>query len=115
MPKSTTASVSDIENMLGRAHVVYYKPFKHFPAIRMEVGEAVATNDSRLAMLLTGVKMQSGTPGMMEPYPTYLADKMVRHLSTALPAMKGLSVTEIASKWKGNIGDVYLATHSYRT
>ena len=115
MPKSTTASVLDIENLLGRAHVVYYKPFKHFPAIRMEVGEAVATNDSRLAMLLAGIKMQSGTPGMMEPYPTYLADKMVRHLSTALPAMKGLSVTEIASKWKGNIGDVYLATHSYRT
>ena len=115
MPKSVSASVLEIERLLGRAYVIYYKPFKHFPAIRMEVGDTVAKNDSRLAMLLAGIKMQSGTPGMMEPYPTYLADKMVRHLSTALPAIKGLSVMEIASKWKGNIGDVYLAMHSYRT
>ncbi len=115
LPETVRKTIEDIEYLLSRAYVIYYKPFKHFPAIRMEVSETVAKNDNRLAMLLSGIRVQSGTPGMMEPYPTYLADKMVRHLSTALPAMKGLSITEIASEWKGNIGDVYLSTHSYRT
>ena len=115
MPDEVKDTVEDIENLLNKAYVIYHKPYQYFPAMRLEVGESVAKNDARLAILLESIKMQSGTPGMMEPYPTYLADKMVKHLSTALPAMKGLSVTEIASEWGGNIGDVYLATHSYRT
>lgn len=115
LPDDVKDLVEEIENLLSKAYVAYYKPYKNFPAIRMEMGEAVAKNDARMATLLEGIKLQSGTPGMMEPYPTYLADKMVKHLSTALPAMKSLSVSEIASEWSGNLADVYLATHSYRS
>ena len=115
LPADTKSVVEEIEKLLNKAYVLYYKPYKNFPAIRMEIGEAVAKNDARLAILLEAVRIQSGTPGMMEPYPTFLADKMVKHLSTALPAMKGVAVTEIASKWEGGIEDIILAMHSYRT
>lgn len=115
LPIDTKSVVEEIEKLLNKAYVLYYKPYKDFPAIRMEFGESIAKNDARLAILLEAVRIQSGTPGMMEPYPTFLADKMVKHLSTALPAMKSVSVMEIASKWEGEIGDIILATHSYRT
>ena len=115
LPQETKSVVEQIEKLLNNAYVLYYKPYKDFPAIRLEFGQAIAKNDARLAILLEAVKIQSGTPGMMEPYPTFLADKMVKHLSTALPAMKGVAITEIASKWEGEIGDIILATHSYRT
>ena len=44
-----------------------------------------------------------------------MADKMVKHLSTALPAIKKQAVMEISKHWDGDVSDVYLATHSYRT
>ena len=53
--------------------------------------------------------MQSGVPGMMEPYPLFLADKMVKHLPKALPAMKNDAILKTAAKWEGDISDVVLA------
>lgn len=105
----------DIENLMDKTCVFYYKPYEHFPALRIEMGKAIAENNSRLAILLEAIKRQSGAPGMFEPYPIFMADKMVKHLSTALPAIKKQSVMEISKQWAGDVSDVYLATHSYRT
>ena len=106
---------SDIEDLMDKTCVFYYKPYEHFPALRIEMGKAVAENNSRLAILLEAIKRQSGAPGMFEPFPIFMADKMVKHLSTALPAIKKQSVMQISKKWPGDVSDVYLATHSYRT
>lgn len=106
---------SEIEDLMDKTCILYYKPHEHFPALRMEVGKAVAENKLRLAILLEAIKRQTGAPGMFEPYPNFMADKMVKHLSTALPAIKKQAVMEITKKWKGDVSDVYLATHSYRT
>lgn len=105
----------DIENLMDKTCVFYYKPYEHFPALRIEMGRAIAENNSRLAILLEAIKRQSGAPGMFEPFPIFMADKMVKHLSTALPAIKKQSVMEISKHWIGDVSDVYLATHSYRT
>ena len=105
----------DIENLMDKTCVFYYKPYEHFPALRIEMGKAIAENNSRLAILLEAIKRQSGAPGIFEPYPIFMADKMVKHLSTALPAIKKKSVMEISKRWVGDVSDVYLATHSYRT
>ena len=105
----------DIEKLMDKTCVLYYKPYEHFPALRIEIGRAVAENKLRLAMLLEAIKRQSGAPGMFEPFPVFMADKMVKHLSTALPAIKKQSVMEISKQWDGDVSDVYLSTHSYRT
>ena len=107
--------MKSIERALGSAHVLYYKPKRNIPAIRLEVGRAVAKNDTRLASLLEAVRDQTGAPGMMEPYPVFLADKMVKHLPTALPTMKDKAVMRTAAGWSGDISDVILATQAYRT
>ena len=115
LPPSVNEAAWEIENALSAAHVIYYKPKRDFPAIRLEVGEAVAKNKARLASLLEAVHVQSGVPGMMEPYPLFLADKMVKHLPKALPAMKNDAILKTAAKWEGDISDVVLATRGYRT
>jgi len=115
LPVDDKSIVNDIEKLLNDFYVVYYKPYENFPAMRLEMAKSVALNDSRLAILLEAVYLQSGAPGMMEPYPTYMADRMVKHLSTAMPAIIGFSIKEIAAKWKGEVADIYLAMHGYRT
>ncbi|WKT57929.1 DNA double-strand break repair nuclease NurA [Candidatus Nitrosotenuis chungbukensis] len=105
----------DIEKLLREIHVTYYKPKEHFPAIRLEMSSAVAKNKERLAMLFDAVKLQTGYPGIMEPYPTYLADRMVKHLSKALPVIKGISMNQMVEKWEGSTSDINVSMHSYRT
>ncbi|MGI0058002.1 MAG: DNA double-strand break repair nuclease NurA, partial [Nitrosarchaeum sp.] len=85
---------NDIEELMDKTCVFYYKPYAHFPALRIEMGRTIAENKSRLAILLEAIKRQSGAPGMFEPFPIFMADKMVKHLSTALPAIKRQSVME---------------------
>ena len=79
------------------------------------MGKSVAKSKARLASLLEAVRTQSGVPGMMEPYPVFLADKMVKHLPKALPIMKDNAVLRTAAEWRGDISDVILATRGYRT
>lgn len=107
--------VEEITSAMKRINVIYYKPVKSTPAIRMEISESIAKNTHRLSILLEGVKYQCGSPSIMEPYPTYMADRMVKHLGTAVPAMRKSSVQEMAYKWDKNVDDIILAMHSYRS
>ncbi len=104
-----------ISRSLSRLHIFYYRPFMHLPAFRIEVPESIAKNKQRIAIILEALKLQCGSPSMMEPYPLYLADRMVKHLAVALPALTQTATQEIASNWDGNIGDVYMAMHAYRS
>jgi len=51
----------------------------------------------------------------MEPYPLYLADRMVKHLGTALPAIRRAITQEIATTTPLDVGSVFMAMHGYRT
>ncbi|MCX6814303.1 MAG: DNA double-strand break repair nuclease NurA [Candidatus Aenigmarchaeota archaeon] len=95
--------------------IIYYRPSDFMPVIRVEVTESVAKNSSRLSILLKALQIQCVSPSIMEPYPLYLADRMVKHLSTALPAIRRSATQEITESWKGDVGDILIATHGYRT
>src|SRR3546814_7201010 len=69
-------------------HVIYYKPCKWSPAIRIEISSSVANDSNRLYALLQSIKSQCSIPSIMEPYPLYLADRMVKHIAPAIPAYK---------------------------
>lgn len=105
----------EIISALNNLHVVYYRPHIHFPALRIEISKSIASNTQRLAILFESLKLQCGAPGIVEPYPLYLADRMVKHLGTALPAIRKTTTQEMALKWKGELGNMYLAMHGYRT
>ena len=113
--KEFDSTVKEITSAMEEINIIYYKPVKSIPAIRIEISNSIAKNDHRLSILLEGVKYQCGSPSIMEPYPTYMADRMVKHLGTAIPAMRKSSVQEMSYKWKENVDDIILAMHSYRS
>jgi len=106
--KEIVASIYDLS-------VLYYRPYDYFPALRVEVSPSVAKNESRLSILLESFQLQCGAPGIVEPYPLYLADRMVKHLSTALPAIRKATTMEMASGPTQDVGNIFLAMQGYRT
>jgi len=115
VPKESKQLKDDIISALDDLHVVYYRPYDHFSALRIEVSKSVASNIQRLAVLFESLQLQCGAPGIMEPYPIYLADRMVKHLGTALPAIRKTTTQEMSLKWEESLGNMYLAMHGYRT
>lgn len=104
-----------IINLLEKLYVVYYKPSEFFPVIRVEISSSIAHNKNRLSILFEALQIQCTTPTIMEPFPLYLADRMVKHLSTALPAIRRTSTQEMALNWEETLGSMYIAMHGYRT
>lgn len=107
--------IAEVIAALYDLHVVYYRPYDHIPALRIEISQSIASNMQRLAVLFESLKLQCGAPSIMEPYPLYLADRMVKHLGTALPAIRKTTTQEMSLKWEDALGDIYLAMHGYRT
>lgn len=94
--------------------VVFYKPYGGSPAVRLEITAPVAASQQRLSMVLEGIKRQFFSPAVAEPYPLFLADRMVKSLGA------GVSVIEqsVAQQSVGNSTDVQttlLCLQNYRT
>jgi len=106
--KRVVSAINDI-------NIIYYRPYSHFPVLRLEVSPSVTNNIQRIATVFEAIKLQCGVPGIMEPYPLYLADRMVKHLRKALPAIRKTTTQEMAFKWNGAPDDIYFAMHAYRT
>lgn len=114
--RETTSRIAEkIISALGEIQVVYYRPYPWLPALRVEMSRAVAENQARLAIALHGIRHQCGAPAVMEPYPLYMADRMVKHLPRAIPTFRQVTSQHIAETYRGSIGEVFLALHGYRT
>jgi hypothetical protein len=107
--------VSEYMNQVRNLKIIYYRPFEHVPTLRLEVANSVATNPQRLAMLFEAIKIQCGAPSIFEPYPLYMADRMVKHLGRAIPALRRTTTQYIAERWEAPLGSMFLAMHGYRT
>ena len=104
-----------VENLKQNINVVYFKPSKYAPVLRVETSSFVTDHKQRLGILLEAISLQMNSLSLMEPYPLYLADRMVKNLSTALPAVKEEAFKEVIDNWKGDISEIYMAMHGYRT
>jgi hypothetical protein len=94
--------------------VIFYRPYGWAPAVRLEVTSAIASSQSRLSMVLEGVRCQLFSPAVTEPYPLFLADRMVKSLGA------GVSVIEqtVAQNAVGSSDDIertLLCLRNYRT
>lgn len=105
----------EIVSALGAVHVFYYKPHEWLPALRVEVASSIAANTHRLATVVQGLKHQSATPSMLEPYPIYLADRTVKALARAIPAFRQVTTQRVSERYQGDIGEVFFALHGYRS
>ena len=107
--------VSDYMNQIKKLKIVYYRPFEHVPTLRLEVANSVARNSQRLSVLLEAIRIQCGAPSIFEPYPLYMADRLVKHLGRVIPAFRRTTTQYIAERWEGKLGSTFLAMHGYRT
>ena len=107
--------VEQVVQSLGSIHILYYRPHAYMPALRLEMSRAIANNQARLSIVLQGIKDQCGTAAIMEPYPLYLADRMIKHLPQAVPVFRQITSQYLAEDYRGNIDDVFVGLHSYRT
>jgi len=105
----------EFDEILKRIHVMYYKPHKWTPALRIEIAPSIAANNERIAILLQGIRYQCGTPGILEPYPLYIADRMVKHLGKAIPAFRQTATKRMTELHNGDIGEIFFNMHGYRT
>lgn len=105
----------EIVSALTHLHVFYYKPQSWLPALRIEVSASVVSNSHRLATVVQGIKHQTATPSMLEPYPIYLADRTVKALARAIPAFRQVTTQRITEQYDGDIGEVFFAMHGYRS
>ncbi|HVO68123.1 MAG TPA: DNA double-strand break repair nuclease NurA [Syntrophales bacterium] len=119
LPSEVQTRANDLaENIipnLEQVSILYYKPHDWIPALRIEIPKGAATNKHRLAVIIQGVKHQCATPSMLEPYPLYLADRTVKALSRAIPTFRQITTQRISEKYAGNIGEIFLAMHGYRS
>lgn len=108
-------AVKDIQHRLAEVRVIYYRPYSWLPALRLEMAVAAAETPGRLASAIQAVKHQCGTASMMEPYPLYMADRMVKSLAAAIPTFRQITSQHMAETYQGDIGDVFMGLHGYRT
>lgn len=114
--QARAATVADaVTTAMGRVQVFYYKPQSWLPALRIEVPATVASNPHRLATVVQGIRHQTATPSMMEPYPIYLADRTVKALARAMPSFRQVTTQRISEGYAGDIGEVFFAMHGYRS
>lgn len=113
--KDQTELVAKIITSLNNLHIIYYRPHGHSPVLRIEVAQSIADNPNRMAVLFESLRLQSSSPSILEPYPLYLADRMAKHLGTALPAIRRATTQQMSMEWEDKMGNMYLAMHGYRT
>ena len=99
---------------LAAMRVVFFRPFGWAPAIRLELTAQIATSNNRLSMVLHGIERQLFSPAVVEPYPLFLADRMVKSLGSGVAAIEHA----IAQHVVGSMPDVettMLCLQNYRT
>jgi hypothetical protein len=107
---------TSFDPLLRRVKVFYYRPFNWTPALRIEIGPSVAGNDAQLALLIRGVKAQCVAPNILEPYPLFLADRMVKNLSTAVNSFRQIATKKmIETEEDEDLTDIIFGMHGYRT
>lgn len=119
LPKETRSVAEELSgrivSALGDVYVFFYKPQHWLPALRIEVSKSIASNPHRMATVVHGIKHQTATPSMLEPYPIYLADRMVKSVARSVPAFRQVTTQRISEQYEGSIDEVFFAMHGYRS
>lgn len=100
---------------LNDVHILYYRPNSPMPALRLETDAGTAQNRHRLSALLTAVRGQCQSATTMEPFPLFIADRMVKSLSPAMAAVIGITTSQSGMQYSGPTSDIYHGLRSYRT
>ena len=81
-------SLEEMNTALTGIHVIYFRPYGWVPALRLEVPGPISHSSTRLSLALEGVESQFFVPAIKEPYPLFLADRMVKSLGAGVNVME---------------------------
>ena len=107
--------MGDVMDGIRKLHVTYYKPYRWSPAIRIELPSYIAEDKDKLDILMQNIKSQCEIPSILEPYPLYMADRIAKRISPAIPAYKQIITNQLINSPDQNEGDILFMMHSYRT
>jgi len=94
--------------------VVFYRPYGWAPAVRLELTAPIAASRARLSMVLEGIKRQFFSPAVTEPYPLFLADRMVKSLGAGVAVIEQ-AVAQHAVGASPDVEAMLLCLQNYRT
>lgn len=99
---------------LQAIRAIYYRPFGWVPALRLEVPGAVANSLTRLSVALEGISRQFFSPAVVEPYPLFLADRMVKSLGSGVSVIEQTVAQHVADRGV-DVELTMLCLQNYRT
>jgi hypothetical protein len=109
---------SELQKQMNKSiedmRVVFYKPYGWTPAVRLEITAHIAASQQRLSMALEGIKRQFFSPAVAEPYPLFLADRMVKSLGAGVSVIEQ-SVAQQAVSSSADVQTTLLCLQNYRT
>lgn len=99
-----------IENM----RIMFYRPYGWAPAVRLELTAPIAASQAKLSMVLEGIKRQLFSPAVTEPYPLFLADRMVKSLGAGVAVIEQ-AIAQHAVGASPDVETTLLCLQNYRT
>ena len=106
--------MKDLVHGLRALKVTYFRPYGWLPAQRIELPFAVASSPTRLSMVLEGIMRQFLSPAVCEPYPLFLADRMVKSLGSGVAVVEQ-AVAQYVAGDSPDIETTLLCLQNYRT
>lgn len=106
--------IGDLNAALQDLKVVYFRPYGWLPALRIELPGPVASSDTRLSMVLEGVFRQFFSPAVIEPYPLFLADRMVKSLGAGVAVIEQCVAQHVVGE-SPDVETTLLCLQNYRT
>lgn len=86
----------EMNNALQAVRAVYFRPFGWVPALRLEIPGTITNSANRLSVVLEGITRQFFTPAVIEPYPLFLADRMVKSLGAGVTVVEQTVAQHVA-------------------
>ncbi len=106
--------MDEIIHALNALSVIYFRPYGWLPALRMELPSTITSSNTRLSKVLEGVTRQFFSPAVIEPYPLFLADRMVKSLGSGVAVIEQAVAQHVAGS-SPDIETTLLFLQNYRT
>ena len=104
----------EMNKRLAAIKVIFYRPYGWAPAVRLELPSTITASQTRLSMVLEGIKRQFFSPAVTEPYPLFLADRMVKSLGAGVAVIEQ-AVAQHAAGTSSDVETTLLCLQNYRT
>ena len=113
-PDCPAGEMSEIRAALADMRITYFRPYGWLPAQRLELTSAIASSQTRLALVLEGMSRQFFSPAVAEPYPLFLADRMVKSLGAGVAVVEQAVAQHVAGE-SPDVETTLLCLQNYRT